>query len=830
MTSTHSIPLCALTILQCAENAIATKTWRADGSVGDYGAGYLFRFQTGDVGNLDVAEKLLKWLETQTGCHLIYGLPRSSYAKTLATVGEFSASAVRRRSIDGTFAREWARIIILDLDNIPALPGLTIEENAREARDKLLPEAFRGVACIVQVSASTGHPSKNGRIGLHLVFIADEAFELQRMRDGLRKWSGGAEARTALAAWCERAGTTLAAVERKPDGEKRLVGLDYRTLQPVQAIFTAAPVVEAGAPADPYAGRRVFRLGGLWTVDASELLAKPREHVSQGAFAPTPNVSETDDDRLVAGFIVDARCYGRGAPGFDGAPVTREQWLAFPRNMRELGFASDTVWEVWNAIYEGDNFDSDTREAANWAEHRGAIGKGTLVGIIRQAASAARRADVLHAVAHLDAGISAGIEMARGYPATVDGAPINVANPLVQTAADAKRARLAALREKARLTPSDHAAKVKKPRLGRDSVEPLLPTPTLVDGIIPEVGVTAISGSSGAGKTLTVSHLAVCLALQRRFFGVETRERVGTLIIAGERLAQLPGRVQAARKQVGATKLPIMWVKPSAGLEKLEGWEDLAEDVGEAAREMREGFGVRLGVVVVDTLGASTELRNENDGSEVAAAMRTFGDVAEALGISIIVVMHFGKDDERGIRGSSAFRAGFDYHLQTMCQRDPKTGEVSNRRIYIEKNTTGPEGELLGKFDVVGVPMGSDVKGKPWTVGALVETATRCSAVTSEGGAFADGEATREAVNERMERETGAQKDRLLKAMRANPSASPTTTLADELGLDKSKVSRFLSEMERNKLVKKLNNKWVVSPTGERYLVTVGNLEGRELV
>ena len=816
----------AMTVLTCIEGHTATKTWGPEGKPRQYDAGWQFKHSTAPCGNIQEAFELFTALSERPDQLLIYDKLRPGL--------ERRATVCRRKE---GFERGAALAIILDLDNLPPLPNLSVEETVREARDSLLPPEFHDVACVAQISASTGHPSKGGRIGVHLVFIASAFFPVQQLHDGLAQWSGSAEAQAAKQAWCARAGTTLEAVIDQAG--TRMIGLDTAPLRTVQAIYTAAPIIKSGAPADPHAGRRVFRLPGLWgdevAVYVNRYLAPPRVRVASGVFAPTPNAEETEDHKLVAAFVVESGCYRRGASGFNGAVVSREQWLALARNMRQLGFVDETIWSVWDAIYEGDNHAADTDQAANWAAHGGAIDVGTFLGIVRQAAKAAERNDVLTALGRVvrttksaalieearGAGLPMpGFNLGDGSGAAIKAGAIHVADPAInvsQTAAEAKRARLVALREKTGLAPPNHEAKAAE-FLGWDSDDPPAKTPMLLEGIVPRVGVTALSGASGAGKTFLMAHMAVCLALQRPYFGVEGGERVGILVIAGERIGQLQERFQAARKRLGATALPIAWLKPSAGLEKLDGWEDLAERVGKAARKMREGFGVRLGAVIVDTFGASTELKNENDSSEGAAAMRTLGDVAEALGLSIVVVMHHGKDAEKGMRGASAYRAGFDYHLQAMAQRDPESGAVSNRRVYVEKSTTGPEGQLLGRYDVGSVPL-VNADGESWNVGYVEETATYRRAPDFDAGetAFAaDGRAAQEAMHEEGAEELQARRERVLKAFLSigNPSIR---SVAEHLKIDRNIVARDVSLWKVEKAMATLGGRTVVTPKGKRH-------------
>ncbi len=658
-----------LTILRCAEGKSASKTWRADGSILQFDAGYEFHFQVVEVANLDAMERLLKWLEKRQDCFLTYGLPASDLAKNLAREGGFSAGKVLRRSRDGTFARERARIIILDLDKLPALRGLTIEQQARKARDLLLPEQCKGVNCVVQISASSGHPNKDGQIGLHVFFVADEAFELQRLADGLRRWSA-AEGQAALEKWCTLAGVTFEEAKQRAGGQ--LVGLDTATLRTVQPVYTCAPFIESGAPADPYAGNRVFRLSDPdWqdfydTVEVAPLLAPPRERLTTGNFAPAANAADTPAHLLVREFVVEAGVYARGARGIGYGTLERTQWLALPRNMRELGFSAETIWAVWESIYEGDNHAADTREAEIWANKGGAIGVGTFISLVKSAAKEAKRDDVLQALC-------------------------KVADSARETA-EAPRASL----------------------MKATDIEPTV-IRWLWQGWIARGKIHIIAGQPGAGKTTLAMKMAASVSSGGRWPDGTPAKQGNVVIWTGE---DDPSDTLIPRLGASGGNLQhVYFVAPEIIGEREKRVFDPAKDMALLKNAIAKIGGAQL--IVVDPIVSATAADSHKNG-ETRRALQPLVDLAAELDAAVVGITHFTKGSEGRspidrVTGSVAFGALARVVMIAARQSDDDQGRPGPRVLMRAKSNIGADDGGFN-YDLQLVPL----PGRPDIVASVV--------------------------------------------------------------------------------------------------------------
>lgn len=274
-------------------------------------------------------------------------------------------------------------------------------------------------------------------------------------------------------------------------------------------------------------------------------------------------------------------------------------------------------------------------------------------------------------------------------------------------------ARIAAVAE----APADLEAAVSEPEISGvtfDGDAPVEAPRMLVKGLIPFDGIAFVGGQSGAGKTFAVIDLAVALASGEPFFGRKVCEKVGVVILAAEGGGTIANRVHVARnaKAFGEI-LPIAWMANVPDLSRAKELPAVIRNLRAIGARFKESHGARLGAVIIDTLAAAFGLEDENNNSEAARALRQMHALAAALGVVVIPVHHYGKGEETGLRGASAWRAGADVVLSVTADRNQTTGKVSNRRISLAKTRSGEEGEL-SPFELRFVELGRDEDLEPF--------------------------------------------------------------------------------------------------------------------
>jgi len=235
----------------------------------------------------------------------------------------------------------------------------------------------------------------------------------------------------------------------------------------------------------------------------------------------------------------------------------------------------------------------------------------------------------------------------------------------------------------------------------------------LIDGVMPLQGLPFIGGQSSAGKTFIAVMLACCAATGKSFMGREVKKRVGSVIVAAEGRMMLADRIDAALKTLNVIEpIPVSWIKQVPDFSHAESVKDFIANLRAVSAHYQETFGVLLGLVFVDTVSASFDIKEEADNAEAARVCKIMRYIADATGVVIVPIHHYGKNVGVGLRGASAWRANADFVLSVMADIDPATGHVTNRQLAIAKDRDGAQGPLT-PFELVRVDLGV-VDGKAW--------------------------------------------------------------------------------------------------------------------
>jgi hypothetical protein len=236
----------------------------------------------------------------------------------------------------------------------------------------------------------------------------------------------------------------------------------------------------------------------------------------------------------------------------------------------------------------------------------------------------------------------------------------------------------------------------------------------LIKGLLPPDGVAFLGCQSGAGKTFVATNLTVCLASGEPFFGRAVKERVGVVIVAAEGQGAIAARVEVARRHITKESAPpIAWLARIPPLQSDFDVDAFASRLAAAGRHFKTTFGVRLGVVIIDTVAATFDLEDEDDNSEAARTIRKMRLLGEKINALVIPIHHYGKATTTGLRGASGWRAGADVVLSLLAERNETTGEVSNRQLAIAKSRDGIEGPIA-PFDLKFTALGLDDDGEPF--------------------------------------------------------------------------------------------------------------------
>lgn len=253
--------------------------------------------------------------------------------------------------------------------------------------------------------------------------------------------------------------------------------------------------------------------------------------------------------------------------------------------------------------------------------------------------------------------------------------------------------------------------------LGDDKLQRV---PMLVEDLIPEDGVTFIPGQSGVGKTFIITYLAIMLATGKKFLNKNVISSGGIIILAAEGSATITPRLRAAAKAAGTHyDLPIVIIKDIKDLSDEKYYQEFIRKLKKYAQMIEIRFGVKVQAVIIDTITAAFSMKDENSAAETQKICTKADELGKSIGAATIVVAHYGKSQETGMRGSSARRGFGESIIAALGDRNELNGTCDNRRLVHSKNRNGEEGPI-GEFDIKTMELEEDDTGKKIKAGYFV--------------------------------------------------------------------------------------------------------------
>lgn len=261
--------------------------------------------------------------------------------------------------------------------------------------------------------------------------------------------------------------------------------------------------------------------------------------------------------------------------------------------------------------------------------------------------------------------------------------------------------------------------------------------PELIRDTVPLKCVGFLGGQSGAMKTFMAVHLSMCVITGRSFAGRKVETTGGVAFVAAEGKGSIAGRVKAARRQfeIGKdTEIPFVTISDFGALDTDDaflGFEARLRQIDEA---FQRRFSARLRVCFVDTVQAAGMIGvdRENDPATWSRLFQKLRGIVERVGVTIVLIHHFGKSATAGLRGSSDTRASAEFVLALTCDRDEVTGESKDRFLALSKHRDGCEGPIGAvEFEVVEIAKRDD--GSPVTT-LTVDIDTDRKLVTKDAG------------------------------------------------------------------------------------------------
>lgn len=185
----------------------------------------------------------------------------------------------------------------------------------------------------------------------------------------------------------------------------------------------------------------------------------------------------------------------------------------------------------------------------------------------------------------------------------------------------------------------------------------------IVKGALAPGSVNCVYGPPNSGKSVFASHLAMCVAQGREFFGrkvIATR----TLYIASENPRSIRRRLRALRQQHGDTRdLLLIGATP-----------DLFNASGDAEAITQIVQDECIGLVVLDVLADAFPGMDENSNTGMGRVVQV-AKMWAATGAAVILVHHVAKDHGGTPRGHGSLLGALDWGV--LVEPDAETGTVS---------------------------------------------------------------------------------------------------------------------------------------------------------
>ena len=236
------------------------------------------------------------------------------------------------------------------------------------------------------------------------------------------------------------------------------------------------------------------------------------------------------------------------------------------------------------------------------------------------------------------------------------------------------------------------------------------PPPWLIREILPQIQVAILAGQHSAGKTFIGIDISVSTMAGLPFIGHEVERKGAVLWLAAEGASEVTIRLKAAavhrlgREAIG--ELPFAYQAADVPtLSDTDALPKLMRLVDDTKAGLAERFpGVDLALIVVDTLNSAAGFQDENSASEAQKIFNVLRRLSSAAGALVLVVDHYGKVSETGVRGSSAKAGAADAILAALADKDEVTGKITNRRLAVTKLRGAATGKVV-PFTLKPVPV-----------------------------------------------------------------------------------------------------------------------------
>lgn len=231
---------------------------------------------------------------------------------------------------------------------------------------------------------------------------------------------------------------------------------------------------------------------------------------------------------------------------------------------------------------------------------------------------------------------------------------------------------------------------------------------SLIKGIIARGENSAWVAPPGGMKSTLMAELAICVASGTDWHGLRSKERAGVLYFALERSDLVRRRLLAHGERLGHLDLPIFVSSEVVNLSRDDSVIKIVATIDQIERER----GISIGLLIFDTFAKLIAAfgGDENTAKDHGKVFANIERIKNLKNVHVAFVAHTGKDETKGMRGSSAAPGDVDVMVEI------RGGSV--KTATVTKANDRPEGPLFS-FKPETHSFGVDEDGDPISVNII---------------------------------------------------------------------------------------------------------------
>lgn len=219
----------------------------------------------------------------------------------------------------------------------------------------------------------------------------------------------------------------------------------------------------------------------------------------------------------------------------------------------------------------------------------------------------------------------------------------------------------------------------------------------LIEGTLGHGAMAVLYGDSNSGKTFAAIDMAASVARGVEWLGRPTDSGL-VVYLATESPTSVEMRLRAYQRHHELRVPGFVIVRSPINL--FDGKADTTAVIS-LVDALETEHGVKVVLIIGDTLARLVVGANENAGVDMGVVVRNIDAIRAATGAAFLVIHHTGKDAAKGMRGWSGLRAATDTEIEVTV--DEAAG-LRSAEITKQRDLPG-KGDRLG-FRLISVPLG----------------------------------------------------------------------------------------------------------------------------